>query len=72
MHELDLRGQQLEALGPRPQESADFGPRDVEAGEKWDQRKREADLDLERTLEHERLRQARTPHCRLRTQPLSA
>jgi len=51
LRELELRRQQIDNLRPRPQESADLGPCDVEAGDEWDRRKREAELDLKCTLE---------------------
>ena len=51
LYELELRRQQEEAMGARPPEP--------DAGADWDQRRMQADHDLESTLEQERLRQAR-------------
>ena len=55
-----MRQQFTTALGTRPCDSVRFGPTDVTAGAEWDQRKRQADCYVERTLEEERLRQARS------------
>ena len=52
LYELQLREQSDEALGPRPA--------DADGAADWEQRKLQGDLDLERTLEQERLRQVIT------------
>ena len=64
LFELELRRQHEEAVGPRPAEA--------EAGADWDQRRMQADHDLERTLEQERLRQVRGLGARPCDQPCAS
>ncbi len=59
LFELNMRQRFAVVLGPRPCDSVHFGPSDVTAGAEWDQRKKQADFNVERNLENERLRQAR-------------